>query len=46
MTELTTVKSLDTFLAQPDIEGSPAWEFIRGRAAQKPMPSFFHLRGW
>ncbi|MDJ0730311.1 MAG: Uma2 family endonuclease [Crocosphaera sp.] len=36
--------SLDTFLQQPNIEGSPAWEFINGRAKQKPMPTLFHSR--
>jgi Uma2 family endonuclease len=36
--------SLATFLAQADIEASPAWEFINGYAIQKPMPTLFHSR--
>jgi Uma2 family endonuclease len=36
--------SLEAFLQQPDIEASPAWEFIQGRAQQKPMPTLFHSR--
>lgn len=36
--------SLDTFLQQPNIEASPAWEFIHGQAQQKPMPTLFHCR--
>ena len=40
----TTTNSLDTFLQQPNIETSPAWEFIHGQAQQKPMPSLFHSR--
>ncbi|MGB2926684.1 MAG: Uma2 family endonuclease [Limnothrix sp.] len=36
--------SLRDFLAQPNIEGSPAWEFIEGIATQKPMPTLFHSR--
>jgi Uma2 family endonuclease len=35
---------LDTFLQQPNIETSPAWEFIHGQALQKPMPTLFHSR--
>lgn len=35
---------LDAFLRQPDIEASPAWEFIHGHALQKPMPTLFHSR--
>lgn len=33
---------LESFLRQPDIEESPAWEFIDGQSIQKPMPSLFH----
>ncbi len=33
---------LESFLERPDIEGSPAWEFIDGRSHQKPMPTLFH----
>lgn len=36
--------SLDAFLQQPDIEASPAWEFIDGQQKQKPMPTLFHSR--
>ncbi|EGJ31833.1 MULTISPECIES: Uma2 family endonuclease [Moorena] len=36
--------SLDTFLQQPNIEASPAWEFIHGHPKQKPMPTLFHSR--
>ena len=39
-----TISPLDSFLRQPDIEGSPAWEFVDGRAIQKPMPALFHSR--
>lgn len=35
---------LAEFLSQPNIEASPAWEFIHGRAIQKPMPTLFHSR--
>jgi Uma2 family endonuclease len=36
--------TLDDFLKQPNIETSPAWEFIQGQAKQKPMPTLFHSR--
>jgi Uma2 family endonuclease len=36
--------TLDQFLDQPQIEGSPAWEFLEGEVFQKPMPSLFHSR--
>lgn len=36
--------ALDRFLQQPNIEASPAWEFIQGQAYQKPMPTLFHSR--
>jgi len=36
--------SLATFLAQADIEASPAWEFINECSVQKPMPTLFHSR--
>ncbi len=36
--------SLDTFLQQPNIEASPAWEFINGQIQQKPTPTLFHSR--
>jgi Uma2 family endonuclease len=35
---------LDKFLHRVEIETSPAWEFIRGEAQQKPMPTLFHSR--
>ena len=35
---------LDAFLQQPNIEESPAWEFIQGQTLQKPMPTLFHSR--
>ncbi|TAE61060.1 MAG: Uma2 family endonuclease [Nostocales cyanobacterium] len=40
----TLTNSLDNFLQQPNIEGSPAWEFIQGKAQQKPMPTLFNSR--
>jgi Uma2 family endonuclease len=36
--------TLETFLHLPDIEESPAWEFIQGEAIQKPMPGGKHSR--
>ncbi|MEG4009791.1 Uma2 family endonuclease [Microcoleus sp. Pol11C1] len=36
--------SLEEFLAQQNIESSPAWELIAGRAIQKTMPTLFHSR--
>jgi Uma2 family endonuclease len=36
--------SLADFLTQPNIESSPAWELIAGRAVQKAMPTLFHSR--
>ena len=35
---------LEEFISQPNIEASPAWEFIDGQAIQKPMPTLFHSR--
>ncbi len=35
---------LAEILSQPNIESSPAWELINGRAVQKPMPTLFHSR--
>jgi Uma2 family endonuclease len=40
----TLTNSLDNFLQQPNIEASPAWEFIQGKVQQKPMPTLFHSR--
>lgn len=39
-----SVPSLADFLANPDIESSPAWELIAGKAIQKPMPTLFRSR--
>ncbi|MEL6382778.1 MAG: Uma2 family endonuclease, partial [Cyanobacteria bacterium J06626_18] len=39
-----TLTALETFLTHPDIEASPAWEFIDGKAQQKPMPTLFPSR--
>lgn len=36
--------TLTQFLALPDIEASPAWEYEPGRASQKPMPGGKHSR--
>jgi Uma2 family endonuclease len=38
------ISALETFLQQPNIEASPAWELINGRAQQKPMITLFHSR--
>ncbi len=40
----TVTDRLAEFLKQPNIEASPAWEFINGRAQQKIMPTLFHSR--
>ena len=34
--------TLDEFSQLPNIEESPAWEFLGGQVLQKPMPTFFH----
>lgn len=39
-----TTTPLAEFLSRPNIEASPAWEFINGRAIAKPMPTLFHSR--
>ena len=39
----TLASALDAFLQQPNIEASPAWEFLQGKAQQKPMPTLFHV---
>ena len=36
--------TLKQFLALPEIDGSPAWEFICGEVSQKPMPGGKHSR--
>ena len=40
----TATSPLEAFLQQPNIEASPAWEFIHGQARQKPMATLFHSR--
>jgi Uma2 family endonuclease len=44
MVQSIATLSLEDFLAQPDIESSPAWELIAGQAIQKTMPTLFHSR--
>jgi Uma2 family endonuclease len=44
MVQSITTLSLENFLTQPNIESSPAWELIAGRAVQKTMPTLFHSR--
>ncbi|MBW4696271.1 MAG: Uma2 family endonuclease [Lyngbya sp. HA4199-MV5] len=44
MVNSVTKIPLAEFLAQPNIEASPAWELIDGQATQKPMPTLFHSR--
>ena len=39
----TKASPLRAFLQQPDIEASPAWEFLDG-PYQKPMPTLYHSR--
>lgn len=34
--------TLHDFLRLPNIEESPAWEFVDGQANQKPMPAAHH----
>lgn len=36
--------SIEQFLQLPNIEESPAWEFVNGEAQQKPMPGIKHSR--
>jgi Uma2 family endonuclease len=36
--------TLEQFLAQPQIEESPAWEVLDGDVFQKSIPSLFHSR--
>jgi Uma2 family endonuclease len=44
MQSLLLVNGLEDFLQKPEIEASPAWEFIQGEAQQKTMPTLFHSR--
>jgi hypothetical protein len=39
MVQSIATLSLEDFLAQPNIESSPAWELIAGRAVQMPTLS-------
>jgi Uma2 family endonuclease len=36
--------TLETFSQLPNIEESPAWELLKGRVLQKPMPTLHHSR--
>jgi Uma2 family endonuclease len=42
MTTFSPVLTLQDFLQRPNIEASPAWEFIQGEALQKNMPAIDH----
>ncbi|MEA5420195.1 Uma2 family endonuclease [Spirulina sp. CCNP1310] len=43
MTNVLTQKlTLAEFLERPDLEESPAWEYVAGHIVQKPMPKFRH----
>ncbi len=42
MATTTQQLTLQDFLKLPNIEESPAWEFVDGRANQKPMPTAHH----
>ncbi|MBD1831214.1 Uma2 family endonuclease [Cyanobacteria bacterium FACHB-472] len=42
MATTTQHLALQDFLKLPNIEESPAWEFVDGQANQKPMPTAFH----
>ncbi|WP_286394116.1 Uma2 family endonuclease [Pseudanabaena mucicola] len=44
METIAIASPLETFLQQPNIETSPAWEFIHGQPQQKPMPTLFQSR--
>ena len=39
---LSPILTLDEFLKLPDLEASPAWEYINGVAIQKPMQKTRH----
>ena len=36
--------TLEDFLKNPNIDESPAWEYINGKVIQKPMPKTHHSR--
>lgn len=42
MATTTQQLTLQDFLNLPNIEESPAWEFVNGQANQKPMPTAHH----
>lgn len=42
MESIAIASPLNAFLQQPNIETSPAWEFIHGEAQQKTMPTNGH----
>ncbi|MFB2937252.1 Uma2 family endonuclease [Aerosakkonemataceae cyanobacterium BLCC-F154] len=42
MTSSIQQLTLQDFLKCPNIEESPAWEFVEGQANQKPMPTAYH----
>ncbi len=44
MESIAIASPLNAFLQQPNIETSPAWEFIHGQAQQKTMSTLFHSR--
>jgi Uma2 family endonuclease len=44
MIQSIAIISLENFFTQPNIESSPAWELIAGRAVQKTMPTLFRSR--
>ncbi|MEM8602954.1 MAG: Uma2 family endonuclease [Cyanobacteria bacterium P01_H01_bin.121] len=39
---VTPPKALQSFLQQPNIDGSPAWELLESGERQKPMPTSEH----
>lgn len=39
---IAPIVTLAEFLDRPDLEDSPAWEYLDGRAVQKPTPKFRH----
>jgi Uma2 family endonuclease len=39
---LTPTLTLEEFLTLPELEQSPAWEYMAGDVIQKPMPKFRH----
>ncbi len=38
----TQTTALEDFLKLPELEDSPAWEYLDGVALQKPMPKTRH----